>query len=639
MITAAAGQPEYCYAAKAGPSLNHTEVTMDCGTTCKLKIRNLPKTVTVIWTSSDAGVVDLSCSAKAVQRCKLKAKGPGTADVRVKIKSKSKKKILHCAVTVNEPVLDQTSLCMAVGEEVPLKVLGSRKPVDWKSSDPDIATVSPKGLVTGVSEGEAIITAETCGLTLECCLKVAGTAETPDTVAIEYMTDFRHCSAELPWSPFLFEDMDLHSRDLALLAGGLAAAAYTDKGGKNPTDYFIGQAYAQLGLETTLYNFSNETDLSPLIAHKRTWALHQDIPDPRDEHCFAIGYTDMNLSGEKTHVLVIALRGTSNTSLGEVMKDYLAAPTEDLQGRKVYDYWSAYAAKVVNGLDIFVQDHPELQTGPVKILVGGHSLGGGGANLFGARLDYWLKGYSDPALEEISWEGPRSTDDVLVVTFGALNALGEPLTKLTAEAVPTDHPCSDMFSNIKNVFNELDTYGPKGEGTSTGIANNVHPAGGDVSCGRKYGPLKYFTGKNYNEIFALPKDRYANHSMRGYLDAIEVDAASFWSEAYKAHVEQAGRFDETAFTLLDLDDDAVPELIAQNGELFGDNQPLQIYTAAYGKIRGYSHVSEDLLQRLADADLTDPLKIKSMGWELFIQACADQQSEAAWAMNLEEHYK
>lgn len=57
---------------------------------------------------------------------------------------------------------------MSKGETFRMKVSGTDSAVTWKSSDPDVATIDSKGLVTAVSKGSCTITATVDGKTLEC---------------------------------------------------------------------------------------------------------------------------------------------------------------------------------------------------------------------------------------------------------------------------------------------------------------------------------------------------------------------------------------------------------------------------------------------------------------------------------------
>ncbi|MCR4947044.1 MAG: Ig-like domain-containing protein [Lachnospiraceae bacterium] len=55
--------------------------------------------------------------------------------------------------------LDKTTATVGVGKKVGFSILGTTKKVKWKSSDPTIAKVSKKGVVKGISSGNARITA------------------------------------------------------------------------------------------------------------------------------------------------------------------------------------------------------------------------------------------------------------------------------------------------------------------------------------------------------------------------------------------------------------------------------------------------------------------------------------------------
>ncbi len=58
-----------------------------------------------------------------------------------------------------EVTLDKTTATVGVGKKVGFSVSGTSKKIKWKSSDPAIAKVSKKGVVKGISSGNARITA------------------------------------------------------------------------------------------------------------------------------------------------------------------------------------------------------------------------------------------------------------------------------------------------------------------------------------------------------------------------------------------------------------------------------------------------------------------------------------------------
>lgn len=70
------------------------------------------------------------------------------------------------------PKLNKTKASIDVGKTVQLKVNNTKDKVTWKSSNKKVATVSSKGLVKGVKQGEATITATVGKKKLTCKITV-----------------------------------------------------------------------------------------------------------------------------------------------------------------------------------------------------------------------------------------------------------------------------------------------------------------------------------------------------------------------------------------------------------------------------------------------------------------------------------
>lgn len=75
--------------------------------------------------------------------------------------------------------LNKKTATVSAGKTVQLKVKNTKKSVKWSTSDKKVATVSKKGLVKGVKDGKATITAKigknkyTCKVTVKACMNVA----------------------------------------------------------------------------------------------------------------------------------------------------------------------------------------------------------------------------------------------------------------------------------------------------------------------------------------------------------------------------------------------------------------------------------------------------------------------------------
>ena len=68
--------------------------------------------------------------------------------------------------------MNQKRIGLAVGETYRLRVKGTSKKVRWKSSDPAVAKVNGKGMVTALAEGEAVVTAKVGRKKLTCRVTV-----------------------------------------------------------------------------------------------------------------------------------------------------------------------------------------------------------------------------------------------------------------------------------------------------------------------------------------------------------------------------------------------------------------------------------------------------------------------------------
>ena len=64
--------------------------------------------------------------------------------------------------------LNKTKITLSAGKSVNLKVLNTDKPIKWLTSDKTVATVSPKGKVTGKKAGTAFITVKVGKQNLQC---------------------------------------------------------------------------------------------------------------------------------------------------------------------------------------------------------------------------------------------------------------------------------------------------------------------------------------------------------------------------------------------------------------------------------------------------------------------------------------
>ena len=123
--------------------------------------------VSVVWSSSDPSSVTVDKSGL------VEAVAPGASTITVVVGGEA----ASCYVTVhdNQPLEMTGSVILEVGEKLPLnQQLGNIKAtsVYWISSDPRVATVTNNGMLTGVSEGFAFVTALYAGQIKQCTVWV-----------------------------------------------------------------------------------------------------------------------------------------------------------------------------------------------------------------------------------------------------------------------------------------------------------------------------------------------------------------------------------------------------------------------------------------------------------------------------------
>ena len=222
-------------------------------------------------------------------------------------------------------------------------------------------------------------------------------------------------------------------------------------------------------------------------------------------HSFSIASRKMIIDGKEQLVVAVVLRGTE--TFWEALFDWQNGGVVNLDNSDymVYKYYNEYAEKVWDRFNDYVsQDWVKQKYGTsgtnIKVLIGGHSLGGAAANLFAAKFK--LSNHSIP------------TSSVYAYTFGALNTLEWPYDFVIPNNQATENQRKATgveFSYIQNIFNSQDTFGPSGKGDDkTGIT----PAYGDLTSAYKFGKTKHFD-LNYSG-----NDYYKNHDMPCYVSAV-----------------------------------------------------------------------------------------------------------------------
>ena len=182
-ITAKAGDVEATcvvtvekrYVAVMGVIMSQSTATVTEGETLTLTATVTPADAddkTVTWETSDAAIATVEAGV-------VTALVPGTVTITAKAGSRQ----ATCVVTVNkryvpvtEIILNYTDITLEVGQKVTLSATvlpenADKKTVVWKSSDTKVATISRK-VLKAISEGTAVISAETDDLTVYCTVTV-----------------------------------------------------------------------------------------------------------------------------------------------------------------------------------------------------------------------------------------------------------------------------------------------------------------------------------------------------------------------------------------------------------------------------------------------------------------------------------
>lgn len=162
------------------PQLVKKSGSVVVGGTIAVKLKNVPEGAKVSYKSSKPATASVS------KKGTVKGLKSGTAKIAVTVKTKSASTKLTYKITVKSPGLSKSKLSAEVGEKVRLTVKNKPKTAQysWKSSNPKIAKVSSKGLVTIKAKGTATITAtvKTSRKTYSLVCKVTAKAKTKKTV-------------------------------------------------------------------------------------------------------------------------------------------------------------------------------------------------------------------------------------------------------------------------------------------------------------------------------------------------------------------------------------------------------------------------------------------------------------------------
>lgn len=151
-----------CYINVIAPTFDKTKATLYKGYSTKITLTGGITDTT--WSSSnpDVATVDNAGNVKAVSA--------GTATIIANTGGF----IVKATITVENPYVSKKSLTLYRNKAATLKVTGAYGNVQWTSSNPEVATVSSKGVVTGKKVGTSTITAKASGENLTCKVVVKG---------------------------------------------------------------------------------------------------------------------------------------------------------------------------------------------------------------------------------------------------------------------------------------------------------------------------------------------------------------------------------------------------------------------------------------------------------------------------------
>ncbi len=300
------------------------------------------------------------------------------------------------------------------------------------------------------------------------------------------------------WGSSMFmHEAQIYNADLAMLGGVLSWAIEDER------TVDISALFAELGIRDGKYLCYNFDDNRKGTRYK-TWSTKDD------DAAFALGRKVLSM-GQKddTTVIFVIGRGTMKGHTREALDaDFLHKGNgpDTVAGRKVYQSISGFAEAMWQALEDYLNNNP-VETPHVKFLVTGHSLGGAMANCLGA----WLT----DGLGSTSWLPTGLTqEDIYVYTYGAIKVMDR------------EDSVSDGFENIHNIYNEHDTFGPKGGMRKFGVS----------LPGAKFGHTDEFSLQKKEKV-----GETLNHEMPTYLTAVDSKSKMIHcgsTDAYQRRVSE-----------------------------------------------------------------------------------------------------
>lgn len=159
-IIATAGNRQFgCVVSVESLAINRSSLLLDIGQIAYLQI--IGATEPVVWTSTNPKIatVDISGNITAI--------APGKVNIIGAIAGKN----FVCSVTVDGLTLSCTSASLAVDDSLQLSVIGTDLPIEWQSSNEDVADVED-GLVYAYEAGTTNISAIIGNRKLNCIITV-----------------------------------------------------------------------------------------------------------------------------------------------------------------------------------------------------------------------------------------------------------------------------------------------------------------------------------------------------------------------------------------------------------------------------------------------------------------------------------
>ena len=211
--------------------------------------------------------------------------------------------------------------------------------------------------------------------------------------------------------------------DIAIKAAGLSAKANSE------TSFGIIAELQEIGFERCKPN------------------RYSDTNDDEDSFAVTIGMRESTVNDEEVTYVAVVTRGTTTTNekVSDIAHGKLMETKHSGTGIGIWSNIANYEALVKDDLEAYAKKNGLDKTSRrLVFLVCGHSLGGACASTLGARLTH---GLSD---SDCWWCGKTKQEDIHVYTFGGI------------KVIASDEDISDGYENIHNVYNEYDSFGPKG---------------------------------------------------------------------------------------------------------------------------------------------------------------------------------